>query len=35
MCADGGAIVTDALWLAAKGRSKVAGGTERARFTLT
>lgn len=35
MCADGGAMVTDALWLAARGRSKGTGGTERARFTLT
>lgn len=35
MCADGAGIVTDALWFAARGRSKGTGGTERARFTLT
>lgn len=35
MCADGGAMVADALWLVARGRSKAMGGTERARFTLT
>lgn len=35
MCADGGAIVTDVLWLAARGRSKGTAGTERARFTFT
>lgn len=33
--ADGGAMVTDALWLAASGRSKGTAGTERALFTLT
>lgn len=32
---DGGAIVTDPLWLPARGRSKATGGTERTRFTLT
>lgn len=35
MCADGGAIVTDALWFVARGRSKDTGGTESALFTLT
>lgn len=35
MCAEGGAIVTEALWLDASGRSKDTGGTERARFTFT
>lgn len=32
---EGGAIVTDPLWLPARGRSKATGGTERTRFTLT
>lgn len=35
MCAEGGAMVTEALWLAASGRSKGTGGTESARFTFT
>lgn len=35
MWVEGGAIVTDPLWLPARGRSKATGGTERARFTFT
>lgn len=35
MCAEGAAMVTEALWLAARGRSKGTGGTDSARFTLT
>lgn len=35
MCAEGGAMVTEAMWLAANGRSKGTGGTESARFTFT
>lgn len=35
MCAVGGMMVTEALGLAARGRSKDTEGTERARFTFT